>query len=325
MAPDHDTITEEADAHKDRHIHTELQSALQVDANELDAPQEKDRQARDTGRGREKDTHAEKEGGRERGKEWEREKVRERERERDNATQSVPLLSAGARQATPIAAHKSLSHSHMGEEQQRQIVEVLLLKSARAGHVGVCLYCVLYCGVSLAAVDERGNTALHLAASQVVRRFLYLCVPALYVSMSLCLYVSMSLCLYVSVSLCLCVSVSLHLYVSFDVTMCCRHTTTHVAALWVVCLHMRVCCCMCASRKKGKTLCLLLYTVAHTFVCTCTHTSASVVTCQKHCSFRYSFYFSFFQLSTSRYVPVCLCMHLQLWLGPLRFSCSDAL
>jgi len=216
MAPDHDTITEEADAHKDRHIHTELQSALQVDANELDAPQEKDRQARDTGRGREKDTHAEKEGGRERGKEWEREKVRERERERDNATQSVPLLSAGARQATPIAAHKSLSHSHMGEEQQRQIVEVLLLKSARAGHVGVCLYCVLYCGVSLAAVDERGNTALHLAASQVVRRFLYLCVPALGVSVSLW-------CLCVSVSLCLCVSVSLCLFRSYDVLQTHNH------------------------------------------------------------------------------------------------------
>ena len=268
MAPDHDTITEEADAHKDRHIHTELQSALQVDANELDAPQEKDRQARDTGRGREKDTHAEKEGGRERGKEWEREKVRERERERDNATQSVPLLSAGARQATPIAAHKSLSHSHMGEEQQRQIVEVLLLKSARAGHVGVCLYCVLYCGVSLAAVDERGNTALHLAASQVVRRFLYLCVPALGVSVSLwCLCVSMSLCLCVFMSLsklrcvadtqprtllpyglyvciCVCVAVCVRLEQKKDTVSVAIYSGTHIR------MHMHTHVCVCCYMSK---------------------------------------------------------------------------
>ena len=56
------------------------------------------------------------------------------------------------------------------EDEQRRCVE-LLLKSARAGHVGTCLYCVLLCGVSLSHQDDHGNTPLHCAAAQVLPLF----------------------------------------------------------------------------------------------------------------------------------------------------------
>jgi hypothetical protein len=59
------------------------------------------------------------------------------------------------------------------EDEQRCHVEQLLLKSARAGHVGVCLFCVLHCNISLESRDDRANTALHLAAAQVSRLSLY--------------------------------------------------------------------------------------------------------------------------------------------------------
>jgi len=102
---------------------------------------------------------------------------RERGRERDlsSPSQKETDVDARARAAVGLLVPQLLkieSAQHGStlavEDEQRRHVEGLLIKSARAGHVGVCLFCVLFCGISLHARDDRANTALHLAAAQVV-------------------------------------------------------------------------------------------------------------------------------------------------------------
>ena len=79
----------------------------------------------------------------------------------DETKTQVPNL---ALPQAPVPAPPSPRHV---EDDQRQCIEQFL-KSARAGHVGSCLYYVLFCEVSLSHQDDRGNTALHLAAAQVL-------------------------------------------------------------------------------------------------------------------------------------------------------------
>jgi hypothetical protein len=96
------------------------------------------------------------------GEHAEEQEVRSTQEDRDPNSQ----LSGSTSQHTNPGAGV-YSQTNKGDDDHRRSVEGLLLKSAHAGNVGACLFCVLHCGVSLAAKDGRGNTVLHLAAAQV--------------------------------------------------------------------------------------------------------------------------------------------------------------